>query len=366
MLGAGRVEGLGHARYREHLDTLGVPVVWREAPGDVEVATYTVGRVEARLVGARDRMESLEDSAAAAAYLAEFETLCADAPPDIVLALGGHPAMREAMRRARARGAKTLFALRFFGYEDARFFRHVDVALTPSRFLSDHYRRAIGLRSVALPSPLVDAEVTTPLGSEAARAFLTFVNPSLRKGVALFARLAESLASERPELPILVVGSGASLDALRSVPGMDLGRHPNVMAMAPTLEPREYLALTRVLLVPSANAEPAGRVNAEAMLNGIPVVASDRGGIPETLAGAGTTLSLPKWMTERTRRIPTATEVRPWVEAVVRLWDDAAHYAATAERARETGARLYAESVLKAAHFEVLEKLLAGELPRPL
>ena len=44
---------------------------------------------------------------------------------------------------------------------------------------------------------------------------------------------------------------------------------------------------------------------------------------------------------------------------------DPAHYAAHAERARQTGARLYADAALKVAHFEMIEKLLAGGAPAP-
>ena len=60
----------------------------------------------------------------------------------------------------------------------------------------------------------------------------------------------------------------------------------------------------------------------EAMINGIPVIGSDRGGIPETLGAAGICLSLPDRLTPASRIVPTAEELEPWVQTVVRLWDD--------------------------------------------
>ena len=78
-------------------------------------------------------------------------------------------------------------------------------------------------------------------------------------------------------------------------------------------------------------------VAVEAMANGIPVIGSDRGGIPEALGGSGIVLPLPEWLTPRTRVLPTAREVAPWVEAVIQLWDDA-------ELLREHRLRALAES----------------------
>jgi glycosyltransferase involved in cell wall biosynthesis len=48
-----------------------------------------------------------------------------------------------------------------------------------------------------------------------------------------------------------------------------------------------FLSHTKVLLVPSQWPEPFGRVAVEALANGIPVVASRTGGLPEAVGDAG-------------------------------------------------------------------------------
>jgi glycosyltransferase involved in cell wall biosynthesis len=47
---------------------------------------------------------------------------------------------------------------------------------------------------------------------------------------------------------------------------------------------------TRILLMPSQVEEAAGRVITEAQMNGIPVIASNLGGIPETIGDGGVLL----------------------------------------------------------------------------
>ena len=64
----------------------------------------------------------------------------------------------------------------------------------------------------------------------------------------------------------------------------------------------------------------------ESMINGIPVIGSDRGGIPEALGDCGFVLPLPARLTPTTRDVPEAAEVEPWVETIIRLWDDRALY----------------------------------------
>ncbi len=78
--------------------------------------------------------------------------------------------------------------------------------------------------------------------------------------------------------------------------------------------------------MPSLWRESFGRVAAEALLNGIPVLASRRGALPEVLREAGLVFDIPERYTPQTRVVPTPEEVAPWVETVVRLWDDAAFY----------------------------------------
>jgi hypothetical protein len=72
--------------------------------------------------------------------------------------------------------------------------------------------------------------------------------------------------------------------------------------------------------------ESFGRVAAEALANGIPVLASRRGGLPEALGQAGCLFDVPERYTPQSRIVPGADEVAPWVEAILRLWDDPAHY----------------------------------------
>jgi len=84
----------------------------------------------------------------------------------------------------------------------------------------------------------------------------------------------------------------------------------------------------------------------EALANGIPVLASDRGGLPETLGDAGFVFTLPdRLFTPGSLAVPTAREVAPWVATIERLWDDPAlearHRAlAKAEAERWDGDRL--------------------------
>ncbi len=87
--------------------------------------------------------------------------------------------------------------------------------------------------------------------------------------------------------------------------------------------------------MPSLWNESFGLVAAEAMLNGIPVLASNRGALPETIGHAGFLFDIPARYTSGTRDVPTPEEVEPWVETIIRLWDHAAEYDSRSHVARE-------------------------------
>jgi glycosyltransferase involved in cell wall biosynthesis len=201
------------------------------------------------------------------------------------------------------------------------------------------------------------------------RAFVTFVNPSAHKGLWLFARLADMLGSRRPDIPILVVQSGHSAGSLNAIPGMDFSRYPHIMAAPPVPTPADYFALTRILVVPSVWEEPFGRVAAEAMVNGIPPLVSNRGSLPHVVGGdfgaggGGFVLPIPGWMTAATTKLPTEAEVEPWYTAVCALWDTPSLYEAVARRAGQLAHERYAEPVSRRKHVDYFASLKPRDVP---
>src|SRR6185436_15310587 len=306
------------------------------------------------------------DPAESRQYLALVDRLLGDFAPDVLIACNAHPMILEAMARARARGIATAFAVRGFGYYDARYFADVDHAFTCSEFLSGVYRDKVGLVSTPLEPPL---DWSTVVAATDARAFVTFVNPSPHKGLLLFARLADMLGSRRPDIPVLVVQSGHSGGSLNAIPGVDFSRYPQIMAAPPVPTPADYFALTRMLVVPSVWEEPFGRVAAEAMINAIPPLVSNRGSLPDVVGGdfseggGGRVLPIPEWMTFKTTKLPSEQEVEPWYEAVCTLWDDPALYHSVAIRAHQIAEERYSERASRLKHVEYFTSLKPGGHP---
>jgi glycosyltransferase involved in cell wall biosynthesis len=372
VLTTARFESAVTFTIEQHLSERGVDVAaaaHRERSGrakdrrnDRPVVRYAVKDVPVTLVMTRHHDEAQPDRSEARQYLRLLDELLEDFAPDQVIACNGHPMILEAMARARRRGITTAFAVRGFGYYDVRYFADVDHAFTCSQFLTDHYRERIGLTSTPLEPPLDWQSVVAPAES---RAFVTFVNPSLHKGLLLFARLADMIGSRRPDIPMLVVQSGHTGGALNAISGVDFSRYPQIMAAPPVPKPADYFALTRILLVPSVWEEPFGRVAAEAMVNGVPPVVGNRGSLPHVIGGdfrdggGGRVLQIPEWMTATTTTLPSAEEIEPWYAAICSLWDDPAVYGAIAERGRQIAHERYSEAVSRAKHLAYFTSLEA-------
>jgi hypothetical protein len=344
----------------QHLAGLGV-----RAAGQ-PVVRYDVGEVPVTLVRTRHHDEAHVNRTEAERYLALADELLDGFAPDQLIACNGHPMIRETMARARRRGVTTAVTVRGFGYYDPRYFADVEHAFTCSQFLTDHYRDRMALVSTPLEPPIAWEPVVAPLE---ARACVTFVNPSLHKGLLLFARLADMLGSRRPDIPVVVVQSGHSGGALNAIPGLDFRRYPQIMAAPPVPRPADYFALTRLLLVPSLWEEPFGRVAAEAMINGIPPLVSNRGSLPHVVGGdasaggGGRVLPVPAWMTGTTTAVPAEAEVEPWFDAVCDLWDSAERYDALASRARQIAEARYSEAASRRTHVDYFTSLRGGGAP---
>ena len=374
VLTTARFEGRVSFSIDDHLRQQGVdpPAAARRASRGAgrsrtpATAHYHVGSVPVTLLLTRHNDEARPDRAETAAFLQEFARLLATFAPDQVIACNGHPMIFGAMAEARRRGLTTAFAVRGFGYDQARYFDHVDHVFTCSQYLTDHYRDLLGLVSTPLEPPIDWSTVVAP---EDARAFVTFVHPALHKGLLLFARLADMLGARRPDIPVLVVQSAHSGGALNAIPGIDFAKYPQIMAAPHVATPAEYFALTRLLLVPSVWPEPFGRVAAEAMINGIPPLVGTRGALPDVIGGdyadggGGRVLPIPDWMAPDTTRLPAAQEIEPWFDAICQLWDDDALYQSMSSRARALAETRYREDVSRKRHVDYFTSLRPGAQP---
>ena len=250
------------------------------------------------------------------------------ASPDLVLTNAGDRWAQAIVTRARERAVPVVCTLDRVDPSAVPAGRSADAVMVPSRFAEEACRRHFGLESVVLPGPWNWARVRCP---DTHDKYVTFVNPHPEKGLFPFARLVMELGRRRPDIPLLVVEARAKASRLNRS-GLDLRGLTNLFVMANTPEPQDFYKVSRLVLVPSLRGDSHSRVAAEALINGIPVLATRRGGLPEILEHAGFLVDLPARYTPESQLPPTAEEMRPWLDLIIRLWDDAAFYDAERQR----------------------------------
>jgi glycosyltransferase involved in cell wall biosynthesis len=240
---------------------------------------------------------------------------------------------------------------------------------SPTRFIANsqytqQWITSIWGRDSAVVYPHIDFDFyTAPNGPSDA---ISMVNPIEMKGGTTFRTLAEQF----PDRKFLAKGGWYSfrnddfswdLDTLLiqgstfhgvplDVPDEEIVKNgPTDVGFAGvenvtfTTEPGilDIYAKTKVLLVPSIWQETFGRVVLEAMWNGIPVVASHQGGLPEACGGAGLL-------------VEDFTNPAAWAEKLEKL-DDSNVYDGFAERGRERSEQ-YKESL--PTQIDTLQRVL--------
>lgn len=209
--------------------------------------------------------------------------------------------------------------------------------ITVSRYLKDYIRRWSGCDSAVVPFPAFGSGPFPRLGSPE-KGFVTLINPCAYKGISIFLELARRL----PEVSFAAVPSWGTTEADLAA----LARLPNVRMLPPSDGMDQIFSQTRVLLVPSLWGEGFPLVPVEAMLRAIPVVASDSGGLPESMLGVDFVLPVRpiERYTERfdERKLPVAVEpeqdIGPWLKTLRALLSNRESYerlSATAQEAAE-------------------------------
>lgn len=333
----------------------------RETPVDSSeggVVAFRRRGVEVRVAAAREDLR------------AYFTGQIAEFAPDVIIASTDDPAqllLEPALQHPTARVvylARATLALPFG--PDCAFpsevktaaLRQADGVAGVSEYVAGYIRRHAGIDASAPPISLLEPGPYPDLG-RFENEYVTLVNPCQVKGLAILLALAERM----PEVRFAAVPTWGATHEDRAA----LARHANIAILDPVDDIDKLFARTRALLVPSLWAEARGRIVVEAQLRGVPVLASDIGGVPEAKLGVPYLLPvrpIEKYrpmVDEQMAPVPEVPEqdVAPWAEALGRLLSDRAHYQEISRASREA-ALAYAAKLSVEPFERFLEQVMAA------
>ena len=250
--------------------------------------------------------------------------------PDWVLVSSedlGHGLLREAHHAADGRVVYLAHTPQFFPFGPASWnpdSRAADLVAQSAAVvaigshMAQYIQRELGRAAVVIHPPIYGPG-PFPDCAHFERGLVTIINPCAVKGISIF----EEVAARLPGCRFGVVpGWGTTAGDRRS-----LERLPNIEFLPNARNIDDLISRTRVLLMPSLWYEGFGLIVMENMLRGIPVVASDAGGLKEAKRGTG--YVIPVRTIERYQPVfdeygmpqPVVPEndPAPWVDAVREL-----------------------------------------------
>lgn len=251
---------------------------------------------------------------------------------------------REILELASKKGIQGLFYVHDAEFDSAELRSISDLGchiVCSSGFLANKVRKVVGRRAhVVYPA----SELY--FGTEGNReGYVTMINPFRVKGVDTFFEIAKCLPAEK----FLLLESWKLSDAALVELEKRLAQTPNVRFQQRVSDMRSIYSQTRLLLVPSVWEEGFGMVAIEAQSCGIPVIASARGGLPESVGDGGIL-------------IQDYRNVEAWVEAIGKVLGDKTVYQVWAGRAlRHAGSATFVPSELSRRFLEVC----SATAPRP-
>lgn len=269
---------------------------------------------------ARNLMTSGEEGEWYSLYVNTLETF----KPDFVFFFGGQILDMHIPSEAKLRGINSVAFLLNGSYQGTRWCKDVDLILTDSQATATYYKEEHGYKNVHPVGVFIDP--SRVVSGVNLRKNVLFINPSFEKGVAIVIQLAMILEKKRPDIFFEVVESRGNWQEILKITTKAFGDEReslnNVIVTANTSDMRSVYGRAKVLLAPSLWWESFGMVAAEAMLNGIPAIVTNRGGLPEVIRDAGVLLELDGEYYEKPyQKVPSLVTLQPLVDFIERLYD---------------------------------------------
>ncbi|MFX3636543.1 MAG: glycosyltransferase family 4 protein [Candidatus Pristimantibacillus sp.] len=215
--------------------------------------------------------------------------------------------------------------------------------ISVSGYLKDYFHKHAGLDSEVIYFPSYGLGPFPHL-AHFDNPYITVINPSAIKGFSIFIGLARQM----PHLSFAAIPTWATTD--EELEAMEMV--PNITVLKPAENINDIYRQTKVFLMPSLWGESFGQVVVEAMLRGIPVIASHVGGLPEAKLHLDHLLPvkpIEQYITEYvlTSKIPVPVipeqDLDPWIETLNRLTTDKEHYDALSQASYHKAAAFHAE-----------------------
>jgi glycosyltransferase involved in cell wall biosynthesis len=217
----------------------------------------------------------------ASTFLDCFDDLVRRWQPDVIVAQAA--GWRDIVTRARAARKPVVHWLHgWLGLQGEGNIPEADLLLANSAYTSEQVLKRFNLCSETYHPPVEPGRVQSGQCA-CASGSITMINPHPSKGIELFLGLARRFPARR----------FVAVDCWGTPPYIELAirRQPNIKHLEPRSDMREVYAETALLVVPTTSDETFGRVVVEAQLNGVPVLASDRGALPDVVGGGGQVVS---------------------------------------------------------------------------
>jgi len=241
-------------------------------------------------------------------------TVCAAFSPDAIIVQTGVPTV-PMLLAALDTGIPALLYLHNIEFRElgGMLLPDPDVMyLANSEFTARRMEVSFGINPAVI-TPLVMPEIYQ---MEPLRQSVLYINPSMIKGAELAFQIAERL----PEILFRFTESWRLNSTWRRYCQKRAASLGNIEWSSFTRDPKVLYGDARLLLMPSIWEETYGRSITEAQLSGIPVVSSNRGGLPETVGNGGELLDI-------------HAPVKEWASAVSRLYTDESYYREKSQQA---------------------------------